>query len=253
MYIDTHAHLYYSDLKSQLNDVIVRAGDAGVEQIFCVGTDLKSSRESIAIAEKYSNVFASAGVHPHDAKDASSDFTEELRKLAEHEKVMAIGEMGLDFYRNISPPEVQRTVFRQQLELAEELDLPAVIHNRDADDALLTILEEITPKRGVVHCFSSDLETAKEILNLGLKISFTGTITFGKNNSDSVLKYINLDDFMLETDCPFLAPVPNRGKLNEPANVPHIARRVAEIKGLSVEEVAEQTTRNAQTFFSLPT
>ncbi len=253
MLVDTHAHLYYSDLNSQLNDVIARAAEVEVEQIVCVGTDYESSVESIAIAEKYPNVFATVGVHPHDAKDTTVDFIEKLRNLTKHDKVVAIGEMGLDFYRNISPPEVQRTVFLKQLELTEELDLPAVIHNRDADDALMTILEEITPERGVVHCFSSDLETAKEILNLGVKISFTGTVTFGKNNSESVLKYINLEDFMLETDCPFLAPVPNRGKLNEPANVLHIARRVAEIKGLSVEEVAEQTTRNAQTFFSLPT
>lgn len=253
MFIDTHAHLYYVDLKNQLDDVIRRAAEADVVQIICVGTDLESSRESIAIAEKYSNVFATVGVHPHDANDASSDFIEEIRELAKHTKVVAIGEMGLDFYRNLSPPEMQRTVFRQQLELAEELELPAVIHNREAHEALLTILEEITPKRGVVHCFSSDLETAKEILNLGLKISFTGTITFVKNNSDSVLKYINLDDFMLETDCPFLAPVPNRGKLNEPANIMHIARRVAEMKGVSIKEVAENTSRNAQTFFSLPT
>lgn len=253
MFIDTHAHLYYVDLKNQLDDVIRRAAEADVVQIICVGTDLESSRESIAIAEKYSNVFATVGVHPHDANDASSDFIEEIRELAKHTKVVAIGEMGLDFYRNLSPPEMQRTVFRQQLELAEELELPAVIHNREAHEALLTILEEIMPRRGVVHCFSSDVETAKEILNLGLKISFTGTITFVKNNSDSVLKYINLDDFMLETDCPFLAPVPNRGKLNEPANIMHIARRVAEIKGVSIEEVAENTSRNAQTFFSLPT
>jgi len=250
--IDTHAHLYYSDLKSQLDDVISRAGEAGVEQIICVGTDLDSSRESITIAEKYLNVFATAGVHPHDAKDAPTHFAEELRKLAGHEKVVAIGEMGLDFFRNLSPPDVQSVVFRQQLELANELNLPAVIHNREADEALLTALREITPKRGVVHCFSSNVETAKAVLELGLKISFTGTVTFGKNHNESVLKAIDLGDFMLETDCPFLAPVPNRGKLNEPGNISHIAQRIAEIKGVLIKEVAEKTTRTAQQFFRLP-
>ncbi len=252
MLIDTHAHLYYPDLKSQLDDVIFRAGGVGVEQIICVGTDLDSSKKSIAIAEKYPTVFATVGVHPHDAKDVSADFIEELRKLAAHEKVVAIGEMGLDFFRNLSPPDVQSVVFCQQLELANELDLPAVIHNRDADEALLAILKEVTPKRGVVHCFSSGVETARSILDLGVIISFTGTVTFGKNHNESVLKAIDLKDFMLETDCPFLAPIPNRGKLNEPANIPHIAQQIAEIIGVSVEEVAEKTTRTAQQFFRLP-
>ena len=252
MYIDTHAHLYYDDLKNQLGDVVKRAEAAGVTQIICVGTDLPSSKTSISIAEKYNAVFATVGVHPHDAKDTPDDYLHQLRDLAAHSKVVAMGEMGLDYFRDFSPRNVQKEVFQSQLALARELDLPAVIHNRDADEDILKILEEVRYERSVLHCFSSDTEMAGRAVSLGCFLSFTGNVTFGKNHTESVLLTTPLNRIMLETDCPFMTPVPNRGKLNEPANILHIAQWIAKVKRIDVSEVAESTTSTAQFFFDLP-
>ena len=252
MYIDTHAHLYYDDLKNQLGDVVKRAEAAGVTQIICVGTDLPSSKTSISIAEKYNAVFATVGVHPHDAKDTPDDYLRQLRDLASHSKVVAMGEMGLDYFRDFSPRNVQKEVFQSQLALARELDLPAVIHNRDADEDILKILEEVRYERSVLHCFSSDTEMAGRAVSLGCFLSFTGNVTFGKNHTESVLLTTPLNRIMLETDCPFMTPVPNRGKLNEPANILHIAQWIAKVKRIDVSEVAESTTSTAQIFFDLP-
>ena len=252
MYIDTHAHLYYDDLKNQLGDVVKRAEAAGVTQIICVGTDLPSSKTSISIAEKYNAVFATVGVHPHDAKDTPDDYLRQLRDMASHSKVVAMGEMGLDYFRDFSPRNVQKEVFQSQLALARELDLPAVIHNRDADEDILKILEEVRYEKSVLHCFSSDTEMAGRAVSLGCFLSFTGNVTFGKNHTESVLLTTPLNRIMLETDCPFMTPVPNRGKLNEPANILHIAQWIAKVKRIDVSEVAESTTSTAQIFFDLP-
>ena len=252
MYIDTHAHLYYDDLKNQLGDVVKRAEAAGVTQIICVGTDLPSSKTSISIAEKYNAVFATVGVHPHDAKDTPDDYLRQLRDMASHSKVVAMGEMGLDYFRDFSPRNVQKEVFQSQLALARELDLPVVIHNRDADEDILKILEEVRYEKSVLHCFSSDTEMAGRAVSLGCFLSFTGNVTFGKNHIESVLLTTPLNRIMLETDCPFMTPVPNRGKLNEPANILHIAQWIAKVKRIDVSEVAESTTSTAQIFFDLP-
>ena len=252
MYIDTHAHLYYDDLKNQLGDVVKRAEAAGVTQIICVGTDLPSSKTSISIAEKYNAVFATVGVHPHDAKDTPDDYLRQLREMASHSKVVAMGEMGLDYFRDFSPRNVQKEVFLSQLALARELDLPAVIHNRDADEDILKFLEEVRYEKSVLHCFSSDTEMAGRAVSLGCFLSFTGNVTFGKNHTEAVLSAIPMDRIMLETDCPFMTPVPNRGKLNEPANILHIAQWIAKVKRIDVSEVAESTTSTAQIFFDLP-
>lgn len=252
MYIDTHAHLYYDNLKNQLAKVVERAEAAGVTQIICVGTDLPSSETSISIAEKYDAVFATVGVHPHDAKDAPDDYLHQLRDLTSHSKVVAVGEMGLDYFRDFSPRNVQKEVFQSQLALARELDLPAVIHNRDADEDILKILEEVRYEKSVLHCFSSNTEMAGRAISLGCLLSFTGNVTFGKNHTESVLLTTPLNRIMLETDCPFMTPVPNRGKLNEPANILHIAQWIAKIKRINVSEVAESTTSTAQFFFNLP-
>ena len=252
MYIDTHAHLYYDDLKNQLGDVVKRAEAAGVTQIICVGTDLPSSKTSISIAEKYNAVFATVGVHPHDAKDTPDDYLRQLRDMASHSKVVAMGEMGLDYFRDFSPRNVQKEVFLSQLALARELDLPAVIHNRDAEEDILKILEEVRYERSVLHCFSSDTEMAGRAVSLGCFLSFTGNVTFGKNHTEAVLSAIPMDRIMLETDCPFMTPVPNRGKLNEPANMLHIAQWIAKVKRIDVSEVAESTTSTAQNLFDLP-
>ncbi|HIC74604.1 MAG TPA: TatD family deoxyribonuclease [Candidatus Marinimicrobia bacterium] len=252
MYIDTHAHLYYDNLKNQLAKVVERAEAAGVTQIICVGTDLPSSETSISIAEKYDAVFATVGVHPHDAKDAPDDYLHQLRDLTSHSKVVAVGEMGLDYFRDFSPRNMQKEVFQSQLALARELDLPAVIHNRDADEDILKILEEVRYEKSVLHCFSSNTEMAGRAISLGCLLSFTGNVTFGKNHTESVLLTTPLNRIMLETDCPFMTPVPNRGKLNEPANILHIAQWIAKIKRINVLEVAESTTSTAQFFFNLP-
>ena len=175
----------------------------------------------------------------------------QLRDLASHSKVVAIGEMGLDYFRDFSPRNVQKEVFLSQLALAQELDLPAVIHNRDADEDILKILEGVRFERSVLHCFSSDTEMARRAVSLGCFLSFTGNVTFGKNYTEAVLSAIPMDRIMLETDCPFMTPVPNRGKLNEPANIPHIAQRIAKVKRIDVSEVAESTTSTAQIFFNL--
>jgi len=252
LFVDTHAHLTYDDLRAQLPDVIARAHDAGVEAVVCVGTDLVSSRSSIEISEEYPSVFASVGVHPHDAKDAPDDYLHQLRELASHPKVVAIGEMGLDFFRNLSPEEIQRAVFREQLELAAELAMPAIVHNRDSDKAVLEVLTFVRHRRFVVHCFSSDVKMAQSVLDLGGRISFTGIVTFDKDNTEDVLRGVPLEAVMLETDCPFLAPVPNRGRLNEPANIPHIASKIAEVRGESLDVIAEKTTLTSRSFFGLP-
>ena len=252
MFIDTHAHLHFHNLYSQLDDVIQRAAENGIDKIICVGIDIESTKRCIAIVEKYPIVFAAAGIHPHNSKDAPEDFLDEIEKLVNHPKVVAIGETGLDFYRDLSPRPIQIDVFTRQLQLAKKLDLPVIVHNRNADREILNVVESVGHEKGVVHCFSSDVEMAKKVLELGFKISFTGSITFGNKAVMSVIKIVPLEDIMLETDCPFLAPVPKRGKLNEPANLPHIAARIAEIKSESVEKVAAITTANATNFFNLP-
>ncbi len=252
MFIDTHAHLHFQKLYSQLDDVIQRAAENGIEKIICVGIDIESTKRCIAIAEQYPNVFAAAGIHPHNSKDAPEDFLDEIGTLVNHPKVVAIGEMGLDFYRDLSPRPLQIDVFTRQLQLAKKLDLPVIVHNRNADREILNVIESAGHKKGVVHCFSSDVEMSEKVLESGFKISFTGSITFGNKATTSVVKKVPLEDVMLETDCPFLAPVPKRGKLNEPANLPHIAATIAEIKSESLEKVAAVTTANATNFFNLP-
>ena len=250
--IDTHAHLFYKDFAGQLDEVLDRARAAGVEAIICVGLDLASSETAIALAEKYPFIWATAGVHPHDAGEAPDGYLLQLEQLASHPRVVAIGEMGLDFYRNHSPAETQQRVFREQLELAKSLDLPVVVHNREADEALYAALTSARHSRGVVHCFSSAVPFARQILDFGLEISFTGTVTFGKNHNAAVLEAVGLGHVMVETDCPYLAPTPKRGKTNEPSYLRHTVAAIAEICGTTAEAVGEITTANARRLFGLP-
>jgi TatD DNase family protein len=253
--IDTHAHLFFDDFEDRLEEVIARAEAAGVAAIVCAGIDLPTSEKSIQIAERYPQVTATVGVHPHDAKDAPEDTIKRLEELAAHEKVAALGEMGLDYYRNLSPPEVQREVFRAQLELAAALNLPVVVHNRQADEDLYALLTEVGHARGVAHCFSSAPDFARKLLDFGFHISFTGTVTYGNRQNAAVLQRFGLERVMVETDSPFLAPVPHRGKTNEPAYVRHTAEKIAEICELPLEEVARITTATAEGLFGplLPT
>ncbi|MCH7574621.1 MAG: TatD family hydrolase [Candidatus Marinimicrobia bacterium] len=249
--IDTHAHLFYRDFEGQLESVIQRAWDAGLSHLICVGLNLATSEQAINIAEKHDHVWATVGVHPHDAGAAPVDYLAHLERMASHEKVVAIGEMGLDFFRNLTPPERQIDVFREQLALARSLNLPAIIHSRQADDAIFETVSGIGHHNAVVHCFSSAADFARKMVDMGLHISFTGTVTFGKNHNAAALQEVGLEKVMVETDCPYLAPVPMRGKTNEPSYLPHTVSKIAEICSLPAQEVADITSRNARAFFGL--
>jgi len=254
MLVDSHAHLGMPQFNRDRYEVIQRGIDAGVELIFTVGTDVRDCQKAIEIARENERVFAIIGIHPHNAKDVNEETYSHLRTLAQDAKVKAIGEMGLDFFRNLSPREIQMARFRQQIHLAKELGLPIVVHARDAQKEVLTILREEGAQEtgGVFHCFSGGYNMAKSCVDLGLFISIPGTITF-KNSPElrEVIKRIPLDRILVETDCPFLTPMPFRGKRNEPAYVKIIAMKLAELKGLPFDEVARITSRNAKTVFRL--
>ncbi|MDZ7262912.1 MAG: TatD family hydrolase [candidate division KSB1 bacterium] len=253
MLIDTHAHLDFPDYDQDRDAVIQRAREAGVERILTVGVNLESSRASVRLAERYENLYAAVGCHPHDAQEMTEKKLQELREMSRHPKVVAIGEMGLDFYRNLSPAEVQKRVFRDQLTLAQEVGLPVIIHTRNAEGEILQILSQWPSGslKGVFHCFPGDESMAQQVMALGFYISFTGTVTFKKSRSAEIVKSIPLERLLLETDCPFMAPVPYRGQRNEPAYIRYIAERMAQIKDCPVTEVAEKTTQNARSLFRL--
>ena len=254
--IDTHAHLDIPPLGGQEEEIVSRARDAGVTQIITVGVDLESSEKAVELASRFHNVYASIGVHPHDAKRVGDPEYDRLIDLSAHEKVVAWGEIGLDYAKNYSPPSVQKRCFVRQLHMALELGLPVIVHDRDAHDDVLEILEgEVKGKiRGVVHCFSGDKGIARRVLDLGFMISVTGVVTFPKADQlKEVVRYVPLERMFLETDSPYLTPVPYRGKPNEPARVFYVAKEVAGLKGVSIEEVARCTSKNARDFFNLST
>jgi TatD DNase family protein len=254
MLIDSHAHLGMSQFDGDRDEVIRRAINAGVELIFTVGTDVEDCRKAIEIARGNERVFAIIGIHPHNAKEANEGTYSDLKVLSQDGKVKAIGEIGLDLFRNLSPRNVQMARFRQQVRLAKELGLPIVVHAREAQKEVLTILgeEEAREIGGVFHCFSGDYHMAKSCTDMGFFISIPGTITF-KNNAKlrEVIKKIPLDRMLVETDCPFLAPMPFRGRRNEPAYVKFTALKLAEVKGLPFDEIARITSINAKKAFRL--
>lgn len=261
MLIDTHAHLVYPDLANDLPEVIERARVAGVERIVSIATTLDDARRTLDLTQRFDGVFAAVGLHPGEIPNVSLCDMKELAVLASELKVVAIGETGLDYYReaknDVALRQQQKDLFWAQLELAKERRLPVVIHNRSAEADVLEILRahaESLPKDwrpwGVMHCFGGDEKFAFDCIEIGLLISYTGILTF--KNADAlreVAKKVSLDVVMLETDAPYLAPVPHRGKRNEPAFVPLIAATLAEIKGVSVEEVGRATTVNAERLF----
>jgi TatD DNase family protein len=251
--IDSHAHIYYRDYAGDFDEMLKRAADAGVGAMVVVGTDIESSRESVELAEKYPQMYAAVGIHPHDAGRVTEQCYEVIRDLARSStKVVAIGEIGLDFYRDLSPREEQEPVFRRFLRLANELEMPVVIHDRDAHERVLAILREERVRRGVLHCFSGDAAMAAEAITMGLYLSIPGTVTYPSNEAlRDVVRSIGIDRLLVETDCPYLTPVPHRGKRNEPAYVRLAAEKVAETKGLSLEDVARVTTKNCQNLFGI--
>lgn len=251
--IDTHAHLNLPQFKSDLDVVLERAQVVGVKYIISIGIDIESSQRAIALAQEYPQIFAAVGIHPHDAKNVKETDWTTLEKLLEESKVVALGEIGLDFYKEYSPHGVQETVFRRQLDLAFKHQKPVVIHCREAHRRCLDILKGYKRSiTGVAHCFSGSSEVAREYLALGLKLSFAGPITFPKATQlREVVRGIRLEDLMLETDCPFLAPQPKRGQRNEPAYLTYCVDEFARIYGCAKEEIARVTTLNAQRLFGL--
>ncbi len=252
--IDTHAHLDSGRYNKDRDEVIKNARDNGVSYIVNIGADLQSSRYSVHLARKFPFIFATVGIHPHDAVTLDDAVLAELEKLAGDEKVVAIGEIGLDYHYDHSPRDIQRAAFIKQLELAKELSLPIVVHSREAEEDSIDILKEhyAGAGTGILHCFSGSLEMAREALEMGLYLAFGGVVTF-KNAGGllEVLKEIPLDRILLETDCPYLTPVPHRGKRNEPAYLRYVAEKIGEIKGISIEEIAEITTANAIRVYNL--
>jgi TatD DNase family protein len=257
MLIDTHAHLSYPDFADGLPAVIELARTAGVERIVSIATTLNDARQTLELTQRFDGVFASVGLHPGEIPNVSLCDMKELAALASESKVVAIGETGLDYYRSKEHAQHQKDLFWAQLELAKERRLPVVIHNRSAEADILEILRahaESLPKDwrpwGVMHCFGGDEKFAFDCIEIGLLISYTGILTF-KNATAlrDMAKKVSLDFVMLETDAPYLAPVPHRGKRNEPAFVPLIAEVLAQVKGVTVDEVARATTENAQRLF----
>lgn len=251
MLIDSHCHLYMGSWKEDLQTVLLNAKDNGVGTMICPGIDIKTSKESALIASEYKEVYAAAGIHPHDSKNAPSDFIEQLKKILKQPKVIAVGEIGLDFYRNLSDSDVQHDVFRKQLQLAKDLDLPVIIHNRNADDEIIKVLKKFGSVKGVAHCYSSDSKTADILMDLGLYISFAGNLTYKNSDLCKVAKDIPLDKLLVETDAPFLSPMPFRGKENEPSRVKHVAEKIAECKGVTFNAIVSSTRKNTQTLFNI--
>ncbi len=252
MLIDSHAHLEMKEFDYDREEVIKRARQAGVGFVITVGTNLMLSRKAVELAERHENIYATVGIHPHDVAKTDKRTYEALKELAHKPKVVAYGEIGLDFFRNISPQEKQIDLFGRQLELAKELQLPVIIHDRDAHEQTLRIVGASGVRRGVFHCFSGDYDMAKQCLDLGFYISVPGVVTYDKAKTvQDVVRHVPLSSILLETDAPYLAPVPHRGKRNEPSFIIHTAKKVAEIKGVSLEEVADATTRNAKSLFRI--
>ena len=252
MLTDTHCHLYYEELFKDLAGVLDRAHEQGVNRFICVGTNIQDSKKSLSITDSHENIFASTGIHPHDAKDVSESFIDDIYNLMEYDSMVAIGEIGLDYFRNISDPEIQKEIFVSQMKIAQDLDKPVIIHSRDADEDLIQIVSEYSSVIGVAHCFSSTLETAQAFLELGYYISFSGNITFNNSHLPEVVKSIPLDRVMVETDSPFLSPEPERGKGNEPSRIVHTVSKLSEIYGITYEEIAKHTNDNTTELFRLP-
>ncbi len=254
MLIDSHSHLDSDKYDQDLDQVIQRARENGVQQIVTIGTDIPSSQKATSLSETYSEIYASVGIHPHEVKTLDRKAFMKCHDLADTPKVIAIGETGLDYYYQYSPPEQQIRWFREHIRLARSLQLPLVIHSRDAKEETLLILEEEKADEvgGVLHCFTGDADMAKRGMEMGFYISFSGIVTFPKaKDIQQVARDISLERILVETDCPYLTPVPFRGKRNEPAHTRLVATKIAELRGMSLEETALALTENTRKLFKL--
>ncbi len=261
MLIDSHAHLTDKRLRSDLENVLRRAAEAEVQAIITVGTDPADNRAVAKLVAEQGQregagpaIYGTLGVHPHDAKVVTEDVLAEMAEMATRPRIVAIGEAGLDFYRDLSPRDRQEMAFVQQIHLARELSLPLIVHSRDAHERTLTILEREGggEVHGVMHCFSGDMEIARRVLALGMHIGIAGPVTYPKSQKlQQVAAQVPLERLLVETDCPYLAPQRYRGRRNEPAYVMYVAEQIARMRGLSFDEVARMTAENAAALFSL--
>ncbi|MBL6933738.1 MAG: TatD family hydrolase [Rhodospirillales bacterium] len=252
MLVDSHCHLDFPDFEEDMDDIVARADAAGVKHMLSICTHVTKFDPVLALAEHYDNIFCTVGIHPHNAEMEPEVTSEHLIRMAANAKVVGFGETGLDFFYDKSPRDIQKRQFRAHIQAAREAGLPLVVHTRDADEDMAEILKEEAGKgsfSGLLHCFSSSRQLAETAMDLGLYLSISGIVTFNKADElRDIVRDTPLDRLLVETDAPYLAPVPQRGKRNEPAFTRHTAEKVAEIKGISFEEVATVTTRN---FFSL--
>ncbi|AOV06321.1 TatD family hydrolase [Sporosarcina ureilytica] len=254
MFIDTHVHLNADQYEGDVEEVIERALEAGVSKMVVIGFDRKTIRKAMELTERYPFIYAVVGWHPVDAIDCTEEDLEWIESLAAHPKVVGIGEMGLDYYWDKSPKEVQQKLFRRQVQLAKKVNLPIVIHNRDATADVVRILKEEEAEKvgGIMHCFSGSVEIAKECIAMNFLISLGGPVTFkNAKGPKQVAKEIPLSKLLIETDAPYLTPHPHRGKRNEPVYVTLVAEEIAKLKEISVEEVASVTTKNALKLFRI--
>lgn len=251
MLIDTHSHLHFDAFRGDIDAVLHRADEADVGKFITVGVDTADSRKAVDLAHKYQNIWATAGIHPHSADEAEQGIRY-LTDLASERKIVAIGECGLDYLKSTVSKEQQELCLRGQIELAREKELPIIFHVREAFDDFFRIIDEYKEVRGVVHCFSSTSEHARKALDRGFYIALNGIMTFTKDEDQlAAAKLIPLDRLLLETDCPYLAPAPNRGKRNEPAAVADIASFLSELRGEKIIDLTQQTSRNAHKLFKI--
>lgn len=254
MLFDTHAHLNATQFEEDVVEVIERAKSENVSHIVVVGFDRETITRAMKLTEQYDMIYAAVGWHPVDAIDMTDEDLEWIKQLAAHPKVVAIGEMGLDYYWDKSPKEIQQEVFRKQIRLAKEVKLPIIIHNREATEDVVKILQEENASEvgGIMHCFTGSLETAEQCMKMNFYLSFGGPVTFkNAKKPKEVVKEIPMDFLLIETDCPYLTPHPFRGKRNEPSYVKYVAEQIAELKGLTFEEVAKKTSDNAMKLFGI--
>lgn len=250
--VDTHCHLYEPDYDGIRDGLIAELKNNGVSKLICVGCNLKTTEQSIALAEKYDFIYAQAGFHPCDTADISDDMWRKMQGYAAHPRVVAVGEIGLDYHWDNSPRDRQKYWFGRQIDFANDIGLPVVIHSREATADTLEILKNHRPSKGVFHCFSGSVETLCEVIDMGLSISLGGVVTFkNAKNAVACAKSVPLDRLMLETDCPYLAPEPFRGKLNRPDYTVYVAEKIAQLRGMDTQDIIDITRNNAENMFNI--
>ena len=250
MYFESHAHYDDGRFKNDREEILNLLPSCGIDYVINVGCDMKSSRESIKMAEKYDYIYAAVGVHPHDAENMKESDLDEIRQMSNHKKVVAIGEIGLDFYYDNSPRDIQRYWFKRQLEIVKELNKPVIIHSRDASQETFDIIKESGVKKGVIHCYSGSAQMAIDYVKMGFYIGVGGVVTFSNAKKlVEVVEAIQLEQILIETDSPYLSPIPNRGQRNDSRNLQFVVEKIAKIKDISPEKVANITKLNAKQLF----